>query len=129
MKVVMRLLPVVLACLLLAGCGFTCRQVNPGAADAIYTCDRAWMTAELLRRGGTIQPGTVLNGFYDRQTREAFVAACLPKHQWAATLLHEVSGHGTDERFPAIWDKLDAYDAPGFDCGRDQPVTEKASHP
>jgi hypothetical protein len=108
------------ACLILlalAGCGFTHRQINPGAADAIYTCNRDWMEAELVRRGGTLQPGKRLNGFYDRGTREAFVWIGLNKYQWGGTLLHEVAGHGVEERLPSIWAKLDAYDAPAFDCG------------
>jgi hypothetical protein len=32
-------------------------------------------------------------------------------------LLHEVAGHGVEERLPSIWAKLDAYDSNAFDCG------------
>ncbi len=117
----MRSILVLLALLCCGGCGFTHRQINPGAADAMYACDRAWMETEMVRRGGVLQPGKRLNGFYDRGTREAFVWIGLPKFQFAGTLLHEVAGHGVEERFPAVWDKLDAYDSPAFDCGRDTP--------
>jgi hypothetical protein len=105
--------------LLLVGCGFTRTQINPGARNALFACDRGWMEAELARRGGVLRPGRRLDGFHDRLTRESFVAADLRKYRFAAVAMHEAGGHANEERCPAVWDVLDSYDSPAFPCGSD----------
>jgi hypothetical protein len=94
------------------------RHVNAGSAGPwrVTFSDEATVNRDY---DGTRYGSGHVNGFCQGGTHEIRLAWDRTRGEIAATAMHEL-GHKIEAEFPAIWQHLDAMDAPGFRCGSDE---------